>query len=170
MVLPGESISKYGNNGFYTGIPGYPALYANDEGSTAYVYITNIKLTDSNGTAATNWNLVTGDAESTDAGESLTWTSNTSLYLFPDSATSPIGNACADPTSPDGLTGLTSSQVAVTPAQILAGQGATTIECAASVSSDKTGTVMLKAAAPTTLTVTMVGTGLEAIFLGVLLP
>ena len=38
------------------------------------------------------------------------------------------------------------------------------------MSSDKTGTVMLEAAAPTKLTVQMVGTGLEAMFMGVLLP
>jgi len=38
------------------------------------------------------------------------------------------------------------------------------------VSSDKTGTVMLQAAAPTTLSVQMVGDGLEAMFIGLLLP
>jgi len=52
----------------------------------------------------------------------------------------------------------------------LTGLGTTTVTCGASVSSDKTGTVMVAALAPTTLTVTLDGAGLQAIFLGVLLP
>ena len=47
--------------------------------------------------------------------------------------------------------------------------GAQEVECAAGVDEDKTGTVMLQAPEPTTLTVNMVGTGLQAIFLGFLL-
>lgn len=43
------------------------------------------------------------------------------------------------------------------------------VECAADVTEDKTGTVMLEAPEPTNLTVNMVGTGLQAIFLGFLL-
>jgi competence protein ComGC len=151
---PGTSESYLGNNGVYTGIPGDPALYQNSEGATSYVYISNIKLLDSNGNAATSWELVTGDAESTDQGESITWTSNQPLNLLPDSPTSAYGNACAGSSPPAGLTGV----------------GTTTVTCGASVGSDKTGTVMLEAAEPTTLTVTLVGTGLEAIFVGVLLP
>jgi hypothetical protein len=157
---PPTSEAFLGDDGFYTGIPGNPALYENDEGSTANVYITNIKLTDSNGNAATDWDLVTGDAESTDRGESMTWTSDQDLNLLPNSPTSQIGNTCADPTSPDGLT----------PQSVLSGQGALSVTCASSVNSDKTGTVMLAALQPTMLTVSMVGAGLEAIFLGVLLP
>jgi hypothetical protein len=44
------------------------------------------------------------------------------------------------------------------------------VECRATVPSEKTGTVMLQAPAPTFLTVNMVGAGLEAVFLGLLLP
>jgi prepilin-type N-terminal cleavage/methylation domain-containing protein len=151
---PPTSEAFLGNNGFYTGIPGNPALYQTTEGTTSTVTITNIKVLDANGNPATGWGLVTGDAESTDAGESMTWTSNQDLSLIPNSPSSSIGNACAAPTSPDGLTGV----------------GTTTVECQATVSSDKTGTVMLTAPTPTTLTVHMVGTGLEAMFLGLLLP
>ncbi len=153
---PPTSEAFLGNNGFYTGIAGNPALYQNEEGSTSYVYITNIELTDSNGNAATGWELVTGDAESTDAGESLTWTTDSgkAFSLLPDSPSSEIGNACADPGPGAGLTGV----------------GTNSVECAASVSSDKTGTVMLEVPSPKTLTVDMVGAGLEAIFVGVLLP
>jgi hypothetical protein len=151
---PPESEAFLGNNGFYTGVPGNPALYTEVEGSTTTIQVIDIKVLDAVGNPATGWGLVTGDAESTDTGESITWTSDEPLSLIPNSPTSAIGNACAAPVSPDGLTGV----------------GTTTVECAATVHSDKTGTVMLQAPAPTTLTVTMVGAGLQAVFLGLLLP
>jgi prepilin-type N-terminal cleavage/methylation domain-containing protein len=150
---PPTSEAFLGNNGFYTGIPGNPALYQKALG-TSTVTLTNINVLDANGKPATGWEIVTGDAESTDKSESMTWTSDKVLHLIPNSSASPIGNACAAPDSPDGLTGVDT----------------TNVECAATVSSDKTGTVMLKAAAPTTLTVQMVGNGLEAMFIGLLLP
>jgi Tfp pilus assembly protein PilE len=155
---PPTSEAFLGNNGFYTGIPGKPALYQTSEGTTTTVTITNIKVLDSNGNPATGWEFVSGDAESTDSGESITWTSNQNLSLLPDSTSSPIGNACAAPTKTNP------SAVDFT------GLGTQTVECAATVSSDKTGTVMLEAPAPTSLTVTMVGSGLQAIFIGMLLP
>jgi hypothetical protein len=97
---------------------------------------------------------VTGDAESTDAGESITWSSNQGLGLLWNSSSSAYGNACANPGPGQGLSGV----------------GTTSVTCASSVSSDKTGTVMLEASAPNSLTARMVGTGLEAMFMGVLLP
>ena len=63
-----------GNNGFYTGVPGDPALYTVAQSSSAVVSFTNIQLLTSNGAVVTNWELVTGDAESTDTNESITWT------------------------------------------------------------------------------------------------
>ena len=82
---PPGSEAYLGNNGFYTGVPGDPALYEVDEGSTATVTINRIELLSSNGETATNWELVTGDAESTDDGESITWTSNEDLSLLHNS-------------------------------------------------------------------------------------
>ena len=70
---PGSS-AYLGNNGFYTGIPGNPALYQSTEGTTTTVTITNVQVLGAERVPATNWNLVTGDAESTDAGESMIWT------------------------------------------------------------------------------------------------
>ena len=151
---PPTSEAFLGNNGFYTGVPGNPAFYSEVEGSTTTIQVIDIQVLDAVGNRATGWALVTGDAESTDAGESMTWTSDKPLSLIPNSPTSAIGNACAAPVSPDGLTGV----------------GKTTVECAATVNSDKTGTVMLQAPTPNTLTVTMVGAGLQAVFLGLLLP
>lgn len=152
-----SSEAYLGNNGFYTGIPGDPALYqspsttspSDANAALSYVYITQIKLLDQNGNPASNWELVTGDAETTDAGEYMTWTSNQDLTLLPNSPTSLYGNSCNS-----GLTGV----------------GTTSVTCSSSSNSDKTGTVMLEASAPTSLTVTLKGAGLEAMFLGVLLP
>jgi hypothetical protein len=152
-----SSEAYLGNNGFYTGIPGDPALYqspsttspSDANAALSYVYITKIKLLDQNGNPASNWELVTGDAETTDAGEYMTWTSNQNLTLLPNSPTSLYGNSCNS-----GLTGV----------------GTMSVTCSSSSNSDKTGTVMLEASAPTSLTVTLQGAGLEAMFLGVLLP
>jgi type II secretory pathway component PulJ len=154
---PPTSEAFLGNNGFYTNIPGDPALYETTEGTNTTITITDIKLLNSNGNAATGWELATGDAESTDAGESITWTSDQDLNILPNTPSSQYGNACAAPT------------VTNAGAVDLIGVGTTTVECAATVNSDKTGTVMLVAAAPTTLTAKLVGVGLEAIFVGVLL-
>lgn len=165
---PPTSEAFLGNNGFYTGIPGNPALYQTAGGTTT-VTISNIQVQGTSG-PATNWSLVTGDAESTDSGEYLIWNAGWSgstipanqqvFSLIDNSPTSAIGNACANPNAGTGLNvgnGLT-------------GVGTATVECQASVDSDKTGTVMLSAPAPTSLTTTMHGSGLEAMFIGILLP
>jgi hypothetical protein len=155
---PPESEAFLGNNGFYTGIPGDPALYQTNQHTTSTVYIDNIQVLDSNGDRATDWQLVTGDAESTDDYESLTWTTNgPALNVLPNSPTSEFGNACANPTAQD-------------PAAIdLTGVGTDSVYCGAGVNSDKTGTVMLEAAEPSSLTVQLVGYGLQAIFIGMVL-
>ena len=162
---PTWSEAYLGNNGFYTGIPGNPAIYQTQSGTTTTVTITKIAVNDANGSAATGWELVTGDAETTDPGESLTFTSDQNLSLLPDTLgggqASAIGNACGYTPSPPGT---------LYPGTWLTGVGTTSVECAASVPSIKTGTVMLEAPSPTSLTVKMVGSGLEAIFVGVLLP
>jgi hypothetical protein len=155
--FPTYSGSFFGNNGFYTGVPNNPALYQNTQGTTSTLTFTNFQVTDSRGVPATNWELVTGDAETTDKGESITWSSDQDLNLIPNSPTSPVGNAC----------------MSVAPeinSQYLTGIGTQTVECSATESSDKTGTVLLDALTPQSLTVKMVGSGLEAVFVGLLLP
>jgi prepilin-type N-terminal cleavage/methylation domain-containing protein len=159
---PPVSEAFLGNNGFYTGVPGNPALYQSTEGTTSVVSITNIAVLDSQGTSAIGWDLAVGDAESTDPGESMTWNTGTSgpvLGLIPNSLLSPVGNACGSVAPLVNTTDLT-------------GLGTSKVECAApsTQAGEKTGTVMLEALAPSSLTVTMVGAGKEAMFLGVLLP
>ena len=162
---PPGSEAFLGNNGFYTGVPGDPALYTVNQGSTAVITLTNIEIVSSTGVPATGWSLVTGDAESTDGGENIRWqsTPSTSVFtLIPNSINSSgavisdIGNACmgAPPTNLGSLTGL----------------GTTQVQCSASVSRDKTGTPMFQVTTPSALTMTLVGGGLQAVFLGVLLP
>ncbi len=94
-----NSEAYLGNNGFYTGIPGNPALYQlPNNGAYSVVNFTDIEVTNAVGEPATGWTLVTGDAESTDSGEwihffvggGLTWS------ILPNSSTSLYGNSCFD--------------------------------------------------------------------------
>lgn len=186
---PPGSEAFLGNNGFYTGVPGDPALYTYLEGTQATLYLTNIKVLDANGNAATNWDLVTGDAESTDTGESITWSTCPAtssgaqqvsctgsptppdLSLIPNNpppSTDYYGNACLNSEyEQDWLT--TGSLVAGGGSPFTITSAAQEVECAAGVSENKTGTVMLEAPEPSTMTVNLVGTGLQAIFIGFLL-
>ena len=157
---PPGSEAFLGNNGFYTGVPGDPGLYTVEQDSNGTVTINHIQVLSSSG-PATGWELVTGDAESTDTSESVQWTSDQKLSLIPNTADSPIGNSCmstgqyAPPSyNPNYLTGV----------------GTKTVNCSASASADKTGTTMLEATMPQQLTVVLNGGGLQAMFLGVLLP
>jgi prepilin-type N-terminal cleavage/methylation domain-containing protein len=184
---PPASEAFLGNNGFYTGVPGDPGLYSYIEGTDVTLYFTTVKVLDQNGNAATNWDLVTGDAESTDTTESITWSTcpatgsggqQTScagaptLNLIPNnpSSTPPnyYGNACLNTKyQQDWLTyGSLAPGAGTAFGHTTAKQE---VQCAAGVSEDKTGTVMLEAPEPSTLTVNMVGTGLQAVFLGFLL-
>ena len=72
-----------GNNGFYTGIAGDPALYTDLQGALVTAYFTNIQVLDAAGNPATGWTLVTGDAESTDGNEWNVYTSNLNWSILP---------------------------------------------------------------------------------------
>jgi hypothetical protein len=73
---------------FYTGIAGNPALWLNGINSgtsTATIMLTNIELVNNtSGLAETGWQLVSADAESTDANpEFITWSTSASTPLSP---------------------------------------------------------------------------------------
>jgi prepilin-type N-terminal cleavage/methylation domain-containing protein len=177
-----------GNNGFYTGIPGQPALYQTSGGVTT-VYITNVQVLDAAGQPATGWTLVTGDAESTDSGEWMVFQSNLNWSVLPNNgvAANPWGNACYD-TNYSGNNGALQYTGAMPPSDTTVANntaalnvnattfatGVSSILCASSIQLNKTGTMMLQAQEPTgvsaaqTLTVSMRGAGLEGMFLGVL--
>lgn len=215
---PPTSEAFLGNNDFYGGIPGKPALYQTIEGGTedncnsgfgcTYVYFTKIEVLDGAGNAATGWSLVTGDAESTDQYEGMIWTTcpsvtnpgtdtNSELNWSPNytacatsssapafallpNSTSPyssFGNACFAPDYPSSSVGWANFRFSGVPyTNIFTGAASgtspatNTVQCFATVDSDKTGTVMISAPQPSNLTVFMQGSGLEAVFLGLLLP
>jgi prepilin-type N-terminal cleavage/methylation domain-containing protein len=166
---------------FYTGVPGDPALYQRTEGTTSIITFSQISVVSSLGIPATGWEAVSTDAESTDAGESLTWTSDATLNVIANGEsgqTQPMGNACLD----DGHYLMSNGTIGNLPAGAsgLTGNGTTSITCSGTITvngttynitnGQKTGAAMVWAPAPKTLTVTLVGTGLEAITFGMLLP
>jgi prepilin-type N-terminal cleavage/methylation domain-containing protein len=158
FTLPSYSAAFLGNTvnsvPFYTGISGDPALYQTTSG-TSVVTFNNITVVNSSGALATGWQAVSADAESTDAGESITWNSpGNTLTVIPNGEsgqTQPVGSACQ---SGAGLTG----------------SGTSTVVCAATTSnSQQTGAAMVEAPSPNTMSATMVGGGLEAVTFGLLL-
>lgn len=145
--LPTWSGSYLGNNGHYTGVAGRPALYQSGSGTTTAT-LTNVAVTDRNGTPVRGYSLVGADAEATGPGESITWTSSspiTSLTATPSG--NGLGNACGG-----GFTGV----------------GTNTVTCTGSSVSSLTGTAILASTAPTTFSQSMFGTGLEGVAFGVL--
>jgi len=116
----GNSQPYLGNNGFYQGIQGEPAIsqrpqptdvcgtngqpactFAGANGALTTLKFTGIQVTNASGQPATNWVLVTGDAESTDSGEwnvysNTTTPSPVTWQILPNSTTSLFGNSCYD--------------------------------------------------------------------------
>ncbi|OYV73500.1 MAG: hypothetical protein B7Z74_03820, partial [Deltaproteobacteria bacterium 21-66-5] len=149
-----------------------PAIFQNV--SAGYqpttVTITNLTLTAPGGAPATGWQFVTADAETTDAGESISWTVNSPLTFsdIPNTPTSNWGNACLNA---DGSYG-------ITPASFLTGTPSATVSCTDDYStprtSPRTGTLMLKVLPGTSgissLTATLIGAGKEGVAFGLLLP
>jgi hypothetical protein len=188
-----------GNNGFYTGIPGKPALYQNSS-NLVTANFTDIQVLDAKGQAASGWTVVTGDAESTDTNEWMVFSNTTSpainWSILPNNGSSDLyGNACYDDADPNNK-GLLAWTGSVPPTSAGVGTpsngppatsspltintstyatGVTSILCESNQQLNKTGTLMLQAREPTgssaaqSVSVTMQGAGLEGLFLGVLL-
>jgi len=116
----GNSQPYLGNNGFYQGVQGEPAIsqrpqptdvcgtngqpactFAGANAALTTLTFTGIQVTNASGQPATNWTLVTGDAESTDSGEwnvysNTTTPSPVTWQILPNSTTSFFGNSCYD--------------------------------------------------------------------------
>ncbi|CAG7607485.1 DUF11 domain-containing protein [Leucobacter soli] len=188
--FPTWSGSFLGNNGFYTGVAGEPALYqiadggtsANDK--TSVVSLSDVRVQHKTTNAKqTGFSLVVADAESTDNNEQITWThsggagflwlpnspgtwSNTGTNTAANTArkAAGVGNACA------------ATNVDQFPQNSNTTATATSRTCSAGTSqpSPKTGTAMLQispanASNTFTVTQTMVGGGLQAVAFGVVL-
>jgi prepilin-type N-terminal cleavage/methylation domain-containing protein len=171
LTVPGIS----GNQPFYTGLGcpdstapetssggptpscGDPAMYQQVEGSTNTIEFTDITVKTVTGAPATGWEFVSADAETTDSGESIVWDSNAVLEpLWNTPGVSEYGDTC------DNLPNWNGPQ----------GFGTTEVTCQSGgleTSQTKTGTPMVEAVTPTSMTITMVGTGLEGIAAGLLL-
>jgi prepilin-type N-terminal cleavage/methylation domain-containing protein len=174
-------------NGTVEGTPSCidPAIYQSSPGKvTDTVTASNIVVTAPGGGDATNYQVVTVDAETTDIGESLTWTSSlpaSSPLPFtqvPDTSSSPLWDACnATPSQTSNAAGQ-----AVTNGEDLTGIGTDQVECTSSWQSSqafpRTGTVLLELSPstvngvtqPVTISAQMKGAGYEGVAFGLLLP
>jgi hypothetical protein len=135
-----------------------PAMYQEDTGAgpTNTLDFTNITVTTPTGTPATGWEWVSADAETTDVSEYITWTSNQVLNLLDNSPSSPYGDTCDNLPNWNGPQGIGTTQV-------------TCESGSEETSATKTGTPMIEALTPTSMSITMKGAGLEGIAVGLLL-
>ncbi|WP_051191688.1 DUF7507 domain-containing protein [Microbacterium luticocti] len=145
VAFPTWTGSYLGNRGHYTGVAGKPALYHTVGGGVTTASLSDLTMHTADGGIVTGYALVGADAEATDRGEYLDWSSNKPLELI-----STLGNACGG-----GLGPLPSTNARCT--------GSNT------GSSPKTGTALLAADNPSTFTLSMTGNGKEGIAFGVLI-
>ena len=145
-----------------------PALYQTANETTNIVTLGSISLIDPEGVAATGWQLVSGDGESTDPNEHLIWTSNNDWSQIPNDQVSgelEEGDACNASVNGNPGSGGT---------YVLSGIGTPTVECESgwqdSSTTPRTGAVMLETPTPTTVSVNMLGAGYQGIFFGLMLP
>jgi prepilin-type N-terminal cleavage/methylation domain-containing protein len=158
---PAGTPAMTGSNGTPSCID--PSLYQTANASTNTITLGNIKLIDPEGVAATGWQLVSGDAETTDPNEYLTWTSNNGWSLIPNSPSSNEGNACNESVFGNPGPGGTD----------LTGLGTKSVTCESTwqdAGTPRTGAVMLESPTPTTVSASMKGAGLEGVFFGLMLP
>jgi uncharacterized repeat protein (TIGR01451 family) len=147
-ALPTYSAAYLGNSGHYTGVPNRPALYQTASSTTTVAALTDIVATDAGGAVVKGYGLVGADAESTDPGESIEWTSSSPIEsLTADSAGPGIGNACGG-----GYTGI----------------GTRSVRCVGRTNANKTGTAIVSSEDPASFTQRMVGGGRQAVGFGVL--
>ena len=135
-----------------------PAMYQTNTGfgPTNTLTFTNITVTTVTGAPATGWQFVSADAETTDVSESIIWQSDQILHLLNNSPGSSYGNTCNNLPNWNGPQGIGTNQV-------------TCQSGSQETSSVKTGTPMVYATTPTSMTITMKGGGLEGIAVGLLL-
>ena len=110
VTVPTWTGAAFGQTAF-TGVPGNPALYQTTSGTTTNVSLSNIVLTVGSGTVP--YALVAADAESTNNGESLSFTTNgnpwTLLATMPQGGVYPtlsgVGTATVTETGVAGTVG-----------------------------------------------------------------
>lgn len=130
--------------------------------------LSNITILQANGLPAANWQLFSADAESTDPGESIVWSTGANGPVWNvlnngyswDTSSDPVGEACGS-AQVNGVT---------TYATGLTGSGTNTVTCNGNgFSGTKTGTVIATTQQPSKVTLTITGAGLEGVSFGVYL-
>jgi prepilin-type N-terminal cleavage/methylation domain-containing protein len=173
---------------FYTGIPGNPAIYervkSNSYADLTNITFSNIKVVTGSNALATNWSIISADAESTDATnttagdyEGLTWTADKPLSVVPNdipvldgtNQIYPAGNACLSDQTVSGLVGGvgTSTPDSISCNPVMGSEQET--------GNQKTGAAMVAATMPTAMTVNLISggpgyPGLQGIVFGMYLP
>jgi hypothetical protein len=148
---------------FYTGVTGSPALHQAKNGGSSTITLNNILVQDPDGIVVSDYSIVVADAESTDSGEEISWsTTGAGFRWLPNSPpvtqrSDVMGNACAT-TTPDRMS-------------INAFQNAS---CSGG-SGQKTGTAMLATEPPANIndtfsvTQTLTGNGRQGVSFGVIM-
>ena len=185
----GNLVSVAGKSyAFYTGIPGDPAIYervkSNSYADLTNITFSNIKVVTGSNALATNWSIISADAESTDANnttagdyEGLVWTTDTPLSVVPNdipvldgtNQIYPAGNACLSDQTVSGLVGGVGT---ATPDSISCNPVMGNVN---ETGNQKTGAAMVAATMPTTMTVNLISggpgfPGLQGIVFGMFLP
>jgi len=142
VVAPAWSGAATGNTAFL-GIPGKPILYT-AAGGTVNLTLSNMKVTPPNGVVSTGqYKLVVADAESTNGGESLTFTTNGGAWSLDDKV-NPISGAIFPTTTGTGTATFTETGVAGT-----------------------VGAYIMGSLSPTTVNVQLVAGGLQGVMFAV---
>lgn len=145
----GSYVNAYlGTRGVLTGVTGRPVLSQVDQTTTTALALSDIRVVDSADQPAAAYTLVGADAESTDAGESITWRSDVPLE---STKYVPLSDACQG-----SLTGFASKTV------LCAGAG--------EIGKHRDGTAMVAAPDATSFSQTLVGGGEEGVAFAVSLP
>ena len=135
ITSPSWTGAAVGNTAFL-GIAGKPVLYQSGAGTTTVAF-SNIKLTPPSGAATTAYMFVAADAESTNNGETLSFTTNGGNWILLDQV-GPISGSTFPTTTGTGTSTFTETGVAGT-----------------------VGAYIVGSSTPTTLTSTLVGGGLQ---------
>lgn len=149
-----------GNHNFYTGVDGNPALYQLGQGGQSTLTLKSIELK-KDGILLKDYSVVVADAESTDSGESIIWsTTGAGFKWLPNnpsggSKEKVMGNACSTINQPwNSNTPFVSAT------------------CSGGPNVDKTGTAMLATEPPVagtfSITQELYGRGLQGVAFGVI--
>jgi prepilin-type N-terminal cleavage/methylation domain-containing protein len=172
-----------------------PAIFQTANGSTDSVTLSDIQVTDPQGTSATGYEVITADAETIDPGGYIQWTSSSPaskplpFNLVPNFNNSDLGNACNQvPTPINNYAGAPGWAIddgdtsGAGYAAGLTGLGTATVECQSNWQTNspylRTGTAMLGitpltvsgSAEPVTISAQLKGEGYNAVAFGLLLP